>query len=81
MIKGIIDHNVDIPYGPKEGFYFAVTANIRWKDIYQGVSNELYSRKLVDNNELNNTDSKAYDDMSKVLRCPPAFVDVSVAGK
>ncbi|KAF8919597.1 hypothetical protein CPB85DRAFT_1277252, partial [Mucidula mucida] len=80
IVKSIVEGK-DIPYGKKNGYYFAVNGEFKWKDLYQGIATALASRGLVDSDTLRIPKDEDIEAMAKALgNAPKALVDVAVGG-
>ncbi len=81
IVKSIVEGK-DIPYGKKNGYYFAVNGEFKWKDLYQGIATALASRGLVDSDTLRIPKDEDIEAMAKALgNAPKALVDVAVGGR
>ncbi|KAF8919586.1 hypothetical protein CPB85DRAFT_1429680 [Mucidula mucida] len=81
LIAKAIHEKKTIPHGRKDGYFFAVNGEYKWKDLYQGIANSLASRSLIDSNALSTPTDDDLERMAEVLgKGPKPLVDISVGG-
>ena len=83
----------DIPYGRKQGFYFAAAGSVRWRDVYQGVATALETQGHIPDDTLVIPTLDEKLDLLRILRgdgeskaamvagLDPRLVDYEMAGR